>query len=315
MCEHTTAFTECYVAFLDILGMKALVGRSAKDTEVYRNLQTALQEAKNLSTFRRDQRNIATGDTRSWSLQVQAFSDSVTLFIPTESGMLSWLLASMRRLHDRLIRLDVCLRGAITIGGMHWDSNWSTVRADQTPQEEGLGPDITPVAFGPGLITAYELEQGCAVYPRVIVSGDLCDHMESLRGGRDRPFPLAESGRLSDFVRQDFDGLWHFDVLHRGINRRDVIRQVKEADEQGRPIVRNEFDDTSYEDRLTEVGRFIARNLEARPKEPILAKYQWFARYFNEKARAVGVNIIPIFKDELPVGTIPLTITSRKLKP
>lgn len=302
-------FTECYVAFLDILGVKAHVKRSQEQPELYRNIVAALVEAKNLSVFRSEKCDVQTGDVASWSLQVQAFSDCVVLFIPTESQMLSWLLASIRRLHDRMIRLDVCLRGAITVGGMHWNPQWShTPGEGEVTNRDQRTAETTPVAFGPGLVAAYELENSCAVYPRVLVANELYDRVETLGGRAGRAFPLAHAGKVIDFIRQDFDGLWHLDLLNKDINRRDVIRQVTEQDDQGRVVVRNEFDETTYEDRLKEFGRFVVHNLDLRPKEPVVAKYQWCARYYNEKARAAGVNTIPIFKDELPKGAIPLTI-------
>ena len=309
-------FIECYVAFLDILGVRALVKRSQSEPELYENIVAALAEAKNLSVFRRDHRNVATGELASWSLQVQAFSDCVVLFIPTESQMLSWMLASIRRLHDRMIRLGVCLRGAITLGGMHWTSEWSR-EGDTEAVGRGHVPDtavLAPIAFGPGLVAAYELENGCAVYPRILVANDLYDHIEKLVAGKARAFPLATNGKLLDFLRQDFDGLWHLDLLHRDILRRDVIRQIQDTDEQGRAVVRNEFDETTYEERLTEFGRLVAHNLNQCPNEPILAKYLWCARYYNEKARAAELKAIPLFRDELPEGAIPLTIASSRQK-
>ncbi len=136
------------------------------------------------------------------------------------------------------------------------------------------------------------------------MANELYDRLAS--GVAGRAFPLAHAGKLIDFIRQDFDGLWHLDLLHKDIDRRDVDRQVREQDDQGRAVVRNEFDETTYEDRLKEFGVFVAKNLDLRPKEPILAKYQWCARYFNEKARAAAMNTIPIFKDEMPNGAIPL---------
>lgn len=303
-----STFTECYVAFIDILGMKSLVANSGKDPELYQRLLAALLEAKTVSPFWREHRDISTGDVQRWSLQVQAFSDCLVLFIPTKSQMLSWLLASVRRFHDRMVGLEVCLRGAIVIGGMHWEAHWSIV-GDGAPRDSAEN-DIaveTPVAFGPGLVAAYELESGCAVYPRILVSNNLYDHIVKLGPNKGRASPLAGTGNLSDFVRQDFDGLWHLDLLHQDIDRKDVLRQVKETDEQGRTVVRNEFDETTYKDRLSAVGSFVVKQLHADAKEAILAKYQWLARYYNEKAKEVGLRSIPIFKDALPKNAIPFT--------
>jgi hypothetical protein len=208
-----------------------------------------------------------------------------------------------------MIRLNVCLRGAITVGGMHWNPQWSPSPGEgEVTNREGQTAELTPVAFGPGLVAAYELENGCAVYPRVLVANELYDRVEKFGGKAGQAFPLANAGKVIDFIRQDFDGLWHLDLLNKDINRRDVVRHVTEHDDQGRAVIRNDFDETTYEDRLKEFGRFVARNLDLGPKEAVLAKYQWCARYFNEKARAAGVNTIPIFKDEVPKGQIPFTI-------
>ena len=274
-------FTECYVSFLDVLGIRSLIKRAAKEPALYSDLVAAIAETKNTSIFRAEERNVQTNETRAWALQVQAFSDCVVLFIPTESNMLPWLLASIRRLWDRLIRLRVCLRGAVTVGGMHWDARWSVSNRDRQSVSSTEEVDsATPIAFGPGLVQAYELESQSAVYPRILIANALTDHVEDM--GRERNpglFPLGTSPatRLSDFFRQDFDGLWHLDVLHPGITRRDVIRQTEQIDEHGRRFLINEFDETTRKEWLEKVHEFIAGNLALCKDEKLLAKYQWLA--------------------------------------
>ena len=253
-----------------------------------------------------------TNETKTWRLQVQAFSNSVVLFIPAESNMLPWLLASVRRLWDRLLRLGVCLRGAVIIGGMHWDTHWSTPEGEN-PRGSPTGdtePE-TPIAFGPGLVEAYKLESECAVYPRILIANALYHHVEELeKKGQPGAFPLgpSPSTRLSEFLRQDFDGLRLLDVLHPGVSRRDVLRQTEETDEQGRRMLRNHFDETTREELLEHIRSFIEESLAKYDGEKLLAKYQWLARYYNNTPDISKP--FRIFKDALPAGTIPLTATT-----
>lgn len=313
-------YTECYVAFLDILGFADLVKRSVEEPALLDQLVSALEQAKNIESFWSEHRDMKTGKSKRWSLQVHAFSDCVALFIPVESGMLSSLLASIRRLHDRLLRLDVCLRGAVTLGGMHWDDRWS--REPDAGDETGGSAEqaaflATPVAIGPGLIAAYKLESQCAVYPRILISDDLYDHAEQLKTrAKARAFPLASASgdhgalTLLHFLRQDFDGLRHLDVLHPAVNRRDVLRHVEEVDAAGAKIIRAEFDDTTREEWLQRLREFIERNLEsAGTEEKIKAKYLWLARYHNATRETKR---IPVFQDEVPEDGVPLTIARSK---
>lgn len=308
-------FTECYVAFLDLLGVRNLVKRAGEDSALYEALVAALAETKNTSTFWREERNVQTNETKAWRLQVQAFSDCVVLFIPTESNMLPWLLASVRRLWDRLIRLGVCLRGAVTIDGMHWDTRWSTPEGEnRRGSSTGDTEPVTPIAFGPGLVEAYKLESECAVYPRILIANALFDHVEKLeKRGHPKLFPLGTSPatKLSNFFRHDFDGLWHLDLLHPGVTRRDVIRQTTETDEQGHQVFRNHFDETTPEDWLQQVRAFIEKNLADCKDEKLLAKYQWLARYYNNTPGILKP--FCIFKDALPAGAI--SLTARTVQP
>mgnify|MGYP001004911647 CR=1 FL=1 len=281
--EQVSHYTECYIAFLDLLGVRSLVKRAGQDRRLYEALVAALTETRDTSAFWREVRNLQTNESTGWRLQVQAFSDCVVLFIPTESNMLPWLLASVRRLWDRLIRLGVCLRGAVTIGGMHWDARW---RAAGKPSEntEGEANATTAIAFGPGLVQAYELESQHAVYPRILIAEALFDHVEKLeKKGQPgiSPFGKSPASRLSDFFRHDSDGLFHLDVLHPGVNRRDVILQTQESDENGSRILRNHFDETTREEWLHQVRTFIDKELAGCNDETVRSKYEWFARYYD----------------------------------
>ena len=197
MNENERPMTECYVAFLDLLGVRKLADKAAKNSTLCEGIVSALKETKNTSSFIHGTRNIETGELKEWSLQVQAFSDCVVLFIPTETEMLPWLLASVRRLHDRLLRLNVPVRGGITVGAMHWDMAWDKETGGNTT-------DSAPVAFGPGLVAAYDLEDDAAIYPRILISSGLYDHVDEQTKLKNKVFPLADSGKLLDYLSSGF---------------------------------------------------------------------------------------------------------------
>lgn len=303
MSNDDRPLTECYVAFLDLMGVRKLTEKAAKDSALCKNIVSALKETKDTSSFSHESQNRKTGETRKWSLQVQAFSDCVVLFIPTETKMLPWILASVRRLHDRLLRLNVPVRGGITVGEMHWDAVWNK-------EFDGESEKSTPVAFGPGLVSAHNLENVTAVYPRILISFTLYDHVEKhLRIAN--TFPLG-SGKLLDFFRQDADGLYHFDVLHANVNRRDVIRQDKFTNEEGKHVVQNISDETSYADWLEIVRKFIEDGHDNACGEKLKAKYMWLANYYNEKAKDQGGRLIRWFENLVPRGATTLTIKQKK---
>ncbi|MCR9119040.1 MAG: hypothetical protein NXI22_19080 [bacterium] len=301
MNNEKQGFTECYVAFLDLMGVRNLVKACEKDDRLYGNVITALLETKNISSFHRQTQDLETGLTTRWMLQVQAFSDCVVLFIPTESQMLSWLLASIRRLHDRLLRLGIPLRGGVTIGGMHWLSHGY----DDNPEHNEINEAV--VAFGPGLVSGYDLENGVAVYPRILISDGLFDDIcEKKANG----FPFGKDN-LRNYCRQDTDGLRHLDVLHPDANRQDAEPTVKGVDEKG-AFVTYSYDDTPYDEWLSEVRGFIEKNLNAVKGEKLQSKYRWLARYYNDTVQKSKVGKpIRIFEDLVPSNAIKLEVKAK----
>jgi hypothetical protein len=301
MTEPESTFTECYIAFLDLMGVKDLVKKCAGNPKLHRTVIAALQETKNLDSFFSARTDVETEEVKRWVLQVQAFSDCVVLFIPTESKMLSWMLASIRRLHDRLLELHVPLRGGITVGGMHWDDNWSL--------ENPATPSSAQVAFGPGLVAAYDLETSVAVYPRILISDDLVGNLKKA-GIQAKAFPLGQ-GSLRDYCRQDFDGLYHFDVLHPNAFRKNV-ESVEHKVIDGEPWTTYNQSDIPLEDWYAKVRNFIQNGRAKVKGEKLQAKFRWLARYYNSVVDNAKIGkAIRIFEDRIRHGTIPLTTTQR----
>jgi hypothetical protein len=283
------------------MGVRSLVKKCGEVPDLYRKIIEALQETKDIGPFFSERRDKETKEVKRWVLQVQAFSDCVVLFIPTQSKMLSWMLASIRRLHDRLLELNVPLRGGITVGGMHWDDNWSL--------ENPATPSSAPIAFGPGLVAAYDLENSVAVYPRILISDDLVGSLKEA-GIQANAFPLG-IGSLRDYCRQDFDGLYHFDVLHPDIDRKEV-ESIENKVIDGEPLTIYNRRNIPLDQWYAKVRDFIQNGLAEVKGEKLQAKFRWLARYYDSAVDKAKIGrAIPIFEDRIRRRTIPLTITQR----
>lgn len=142
------------VLFIDVLGSQ----NSLKDGDIYD------EYIQNLVAFSEAVRQEYPG------YLVKAFSDNVIIFreldedpdIACESvtGMLS---LTARLQYETLIRFGLLLRGGICIGAMDWDD------------DNGSGDFVT----GRGLIEAYELESKNAVYPRILVDGNVGKYLDA----------------------------------------------------------------------------------------------------------------------------------------
>ncbi len=138
-----------YVAFLDVLGFKELVGRQNVDAlETYFN---SIKET--LQVIRRDKGNIE-------SLLI---SDSTILISPDTKEDFRTLLRAVQTIQARLASKDIWLRGAISFGEVYFDNELNLV-------------------VGKGLVNAYLLETE-AIYPRVIIDTSIIPKIAENRLG------------------------------------------------------------------------------------------------------------------------------------
>ncbi len=318
--EEQIRYTECFVAFIDLLGFKSLVKESEDDPAMIATLVSALNRIVvdtpqyTHTRARRDEHEELVGyDT--CVLQTRPFSDCICLFAPTSAGRLSWLLSSIRYVHDRMLELGVCVRGAVTIGGMYWDPSWGAdvpelqrklrdqqfrTFGQQPPQEEpNEQPDSNvlyeasttgfPITLGPALVEAYELERDVAVYPRVIASDGLKQYLET--EGSAPAFPLASPSPskcklpVNNFFRTHCDGCFFVDLLHPDIDRNDTERIVRTTGDDGSVTMRWERRGNTHAEVLANVHRLVESSLSRRdcPKK-IRAKYEWLRSYADSAA-------------------------------
>ena len=206
MIEEPTvarAYTECYVAFIDILGFRKKVEESLLVPSTLNDLVKAL-EIKPPAQVTTVANPEGDGNWEWWRLQIRAFSDSIVIFLPSKTQRLSLIFYTARYLYDRMLELGLCVRGAITIGDMYWDKSWDPPRGGGSIAGEARADNRKPtITLGPGMINAYELESKRAKFPRILVSDELYQHIETFQP---KLYPLMKFGtagrKLTEFIRE-----------------------------------------------------------------------------------------------------------------
>lgn len=284
-------FRDCYVAYLDILGFKKLIEESTTNEDSLKSAIKAVNHTKNfmISTHQsHTKRNLKTNDSTNYHLQIHAFSDHILFFVPVETRI-SWFLNSVVMLHDRLLECNKLVRGAITRGLMYYDSGWGEIEPKEDNQKfYNANREDMPVAIGPGLIEAYTLEDKDAVYPRILVSDKLRKQLES---DNEKLFPLVNSAKSSnsslsilDFIRKDFDGLYHLHLLHPDIQHNYNERQTAEILKDRSQTIRNNNIPFPYKQFMNKLREVIIQQLDTkgnRKQENLRKKFVWLANYFN----------------------------------
>lgn len=277
-------YTDCYVAFIDLLGFSSIVKKSVRNPRLLTRLTRAmnfLAEPRSGTKVSRRQNQAGEWEERQWRIQTRAFSDTVVIFMPKETGGISQMLFVVRYLHDRMLELGLCMRGAVTIGGMYWNDAWSNpaerADSDDVLYERGRNQDF-PITLGPGLIDAYILESECAIYPRILISRSLFEHVDVEQTTCPPVGPYNPPDRpLCEFFRIDADGLHFFDVLHSDITRSDTERIVRSPSDEGGFSVHWQRDGTTQSKVLEHVDKAIAKGIKLSDK--VRAKYEWLKSY------------------------------------
>lgn len=145
------AYEERIVAFLDILGFRALVAKLPSDSSLHQQLHGALTEIKSMKSF------AGASDTAQKDLEASVFSDSIVISgTPDQLFTVIWTCVGLQ---SRLLAFGVLTRGGIARGRTH--------------HKEDL-------LYGEGMIKAYDLESKAAVYPRVLIDPALVTELSEI---------------------------------------------------------------------------------------------------------------------------------------
>lgn len=177
------------LAFVDILGFKDMIVKSAGDSQK----QQLIKEAMNIvHSYKVLNDKGSVGGLQKFGVQVTTFSDSAVLSYPVSfDGGLFHVILDLIHLQIDLACLGVFIRGGITIGMAYHD-------------------EVN--AFGPAMVEAYDLESNSAVYPRVILTEQTLS--AGIAVSREHRNP-ADVELLKSLLAQDQDGFYYVDYLRQ----------------------------------------------------------------------------------------------------
>ncbi len=275
-------FENRIIAFIDILGTKALL-HDDKRKEILPKLigdfaklitEGGIEE-KNVSkslflfdpTWRSVIEDIGT-DTenqrkiRSHKFDIAAFSDHIVISFPynPEDNLILKKLGHLKMLiADLCIKAFECgivLRGAITKGELYHKGG---------------------VVSGRALVEAYEMEEKCAIYPRVILSDSIA---ALIKNNAANGFRRAEDGFYS------IDWLYWVVLLHHP-------ELVEVTDDEGNTIYESDGFTPKFEptdkiiseinpDGALMVKQAVESQINSAIENGIIGKWRWLASYYNQ---------------------------------
>lgn len=266
-------YQDCYVAFLDILGFRQLVERSVTEAGLLQQLSGITSLA---ATPRSGMKQTSLGPC---PMQVRAFSDSIVVFTPTAHANgnacnpLGQLCFVVRYLHDRILELNACIRGGLTIGNMYWHPSWSDTESD--PRRGSRGAQS--ITFGPGMNAAYDLESKLAVYPRVLVDASI---LHALRGQDVDAWPFADHGMLlhHTFRTDHADGKVHLDLLSSRIVR--AQNETMHTASGGFTVTWESGANTTHREVIARTRQVATAGIQQNGAcERVRQKYEWLRDY------------------------------------
>ncbi len=190
--NENTVYEERIVAFVDILGFRSLIARTETDQALAENVLWILDCVRGM---RDENRAGADPECDVVGRQITIFSDSVVISYPTYSpSCLFYAILDIVHLQMTMFGNGFPMRGGISLGEIHH-------RQD--------------LAFGPAFISAYDLESGSAIYPRIVITEDTIR-----RGLTKNPvnIPQEEKKAVLGMLRRDSDELYYVDFLNQRVD-------------------------------------------------------------------------------------------------
>lgn len=215
-------FDNYIVAYVDFLGIKQKM-KNESSYETLQILKFLLWGTKQTANYISEVNEIEGFD-------IKIFSDNIVIAQRVDEKKICDQIVSLVNLvaaiqFHALLQFDFWLRGGITIGELYIDNS---------------------VVWGKGLIEAYSMEDGLAIYPRVVVSPKLLSAYEKCE---------KKSLNLYAMLDEDNDGLWFVNFFLAAPNLNlipDIAKFLKEN-----------------------VTKYINEN------EKVKQKINWMITYFN----------------------------------
>jgi len=195
---YERGFERCVVTFIDILGYKRILKT--------RHAHDIAKVVKALRTFTAGDGDDSEPPSRSDEIRLytQAFSESVsdavvrvrTIDTQSQDGPFAYELIDLMHAMIECVNRGILIRGGMTIGPVY-------IGAD------GKGP-----IFGDGMVRAYEIEEGEAVYPRIMIDDQALEaYLTDETLWQDGAFDGYEARMVRPFIAVADDGSYFVDYL------------------------------------------------------------------------------------------------------
>ena len=228
------------VAFLDILGFKNWIDK----TENKKDFDIVNDAINYISNVREEHYHGFLSQFGTIGKEVSVFSDSIIIsYAQSERGGFFYVLMDLVYICVKLSSMGIFVRGGVTYGKL--------IHKKQ-------------VCFGPAMVEAYNIEQNCAKYPRIIIDEKAIKH--GIRTPGYANTPEQEIEYITPLIKKDKKA----DMFYL-----DFLSQDQEMDNP---------DD--YYIILIKIKTHVINNLnETRANRKVFKKYRWFAKYYNDTIR------------------------------
>lgn len=183
------------IMFIDFLGFKEVVGRTAKNPINLDHLVKAIDKLVEI-----------VDDDLIKSQQITQFSDSlvVSYRIDEHSGVF-WMLDNLAMCIVEMAGRGYLVRGAITFGKLLHSEKY---------------------LVGPAMVKAYEMESKLARFPRVLVDPRILSIAGSYHAANHTP--KEEKKYVKSLISRDVDGLYYIDY----VSWKSVVEVIGATDDQ-----------------------------------------------------------------------------------
>lgn len=246
-------YEEKLFCFVDIIGFRDLIEESKDSPQRIMQIYKALEHAKKMATLPR-KHQFHYLDVDISRCHSHAFSDTVTMSCPFDSfGYLNFIIAwsmTFQRLmwHEK----HVFVKGGIALGDVYDRKN-------------------NGVVFGPGMISAYDLEEKQAVWPRTVLDSSILHRL-----GRDDLERAFHEWLIQDSVAPGIYFLDYltdqFALIASSENRQSRLNCIKLFEDHKNSIA---FEVAHVREQSKQIKR------SAEERKAILDKYGSLAEYHN----------------------------------
>lgn len=225
------------VTFLDILGFRSIVAESSFD-EVDNLLNLIVKKNRMTSDYTTDSVSLSDSIVRISPIDV---SDNLPLlhFILKE-------VTEVSRIQYDLTKLNILIRGGLASGDIYNDNN---------------------KLFGPGLVSAYDLEANFSIYPRITIAPSFLENARQCAVYENPEQHEIILKHLASYITLSEDGLFFVDYLYSSLFKKSITEKISALQDHKNFIIQK-YDQL----RIGKSERF----------NPIIQKYYWLMNYHNK---------------------------------